>query len=367
MNARPLVVITTRLPPQVCGIGTYSWLLHENWPGGAPNVQFLVVDGAAESKTELGISGVAEFNANAAALTRSLDRIGEADLVLHYAGRAYHRYGCPTWFPPVLAKWKTKHPSGRLLVFFHELPGNFPVTSRHYWIDKCNRRVIRKLAELADVLVTNTSDHTNKLKQISGRSDIQCFPVPSNIPTTNATSAPRIRTEFVVFGLPFGRWQTLEQFDAEIRSWQESGHLTKLHLIGPPDQKFDSHSDQLIKLWRDPRVVLHHGMLPVAEVSEILGRARFGLSNATAENWSKSAVFMAFASHGCAVVCKANSDTVPLRFAIAPSEVASLSDVDLDEKANALLQWYNQHAGWDVIARKLSALLPEIAASEVAT
>jgi hypothetical protein len=367
MNTRPSVVITTRLPPQVCGIGTYSWLLHQHWPGRASNTQFLVVDGAAKSAVELGVSDLIEFDASAGKLARALDRIGAADILLHYAGRAYHRYGCPIWFPPVLAKWKGKYPSGRLLILFHEMPGNFPITSRHYWIDMCNRRVIRKLAGLADVLVTNTSDHAEKLKQISGRSNVQWFPVPSNIPTTEATSAPRIRTEFVVFGLPFGRWQTWELFEADIRSWQASGHLTKLHLIGPPDQKFDARSDQLIKRLRDPSVVLRHGMLPVADVSKLLGRARFGLSNATAENWSKSAVFMAFASHGCTVVRKTKSDALPLRFAIAPEEVSSLSDLDLDEKANALRQWYEQHADWNVIAQKIFALLPAPAPSEVAT
>lgn len=357
MNTRPLVVITTRLPPQVCGIGTYSWLLHQHWPGDVSSAQFLVVDGAVESVSELNFSNVTEFGANAAELSRALDRIGPADLFLHYAGRAYHRYGCPLWLPSVLANWTAKFPSGRLLIFFHELPGDFPITSRHYWIDMCNRRVIRKLAKIADVLVTNASDHANKLKEISGRADIHWLPVPSNIPATAVVAVPRIRTEFVIFGLPFGRWQTLQLFDAEIRAWRESGHLTKLHLIGPRDQKFDVHADQLINRWRDPNVVTRHGMLPSVDVSKLLSRAQFGLSNATAENWSKSAVFMAFASHGCAIVSRTRSDAVPLRFAVAPEEVATISDVDLGQKAKALQQWYEQHAGWNVIARKISALL----------
>src|ERR1700736_4815706 len=127
MNTRPLVVITTRLPPQVCGIGTYSWLLHQHWPGDVSSAQFLVVAGAVESASALQISNVSEFNGRAAKLVRSLDRIGPADLFLHYAGRAYHRYGCPIWLPSVLAKGKTKFRSGRLLVCFHDIAGNFPL------------------------------------------------------------------------------------------------------------------------------------------------------------------------------------------------------------------------------------------------
>lgn len=366
MTTRPLVIITTRLPPQVCGIGTYSWLLHQHWPGRVSNVRFVVVDGAIKSGAELDVSDLTEFNANAGKLARLLDRIGEADVLLHYAGRAYHRFGCPVWFPAVLAKWKGRYPSGRLLALFHELPGNFPITSRYFWIDMCNGRVIRRLAKLADVVVTNTSHHAEKLKQISDRLDVHWFPVPSNIPITAATPSARIRTEFVVFGLPFSRWQTLELFDADIRSWQASGYLTKLHLIGPPDQKFDARSDELISRWRDPRVVVRHGMLSVGDVSKVLSRTRFGLSNATPENWSKSAVFMAFASHGCTIVGRTRSDTAPLRFAVAANEVSVLSDVDLDERANALRQWYEEHADWNVVAKRIFALLPAIGRSEVA-
>ena len=44
----------------------------------------------------------------------------------------------------VCARKNGKKFSGRsLMILFHELPGNFPITSRHYWIDMCNRRVIQ--------------------------------------------------------------------------------------------------------------------------------------------------------------------------------------------------------------------------------
>ena len=359
MNTQPLVVITTRLPPQVCGIGTYSWLLHQHWPGDVSSAQFLAVDGAIESAAELDFPNVTEFNANPAKLSRALDRIGAADLLLHYAGRAYHRYGCPIWLPSVLAKWRAKFRSGRLLVFFHELPGNLPVTSRHYWIDMCNRRVIRKLSKIADAVVTNTNDHVKKLEQISGRANIHWLPVPSNILATPVSPGPRVRAEFVIFGLPFGRWQTLQLFDAEIRSWQEGGHLTRLHLIGPRDQKFDARSDQLTDGWRNPNIAVRHGMLPAADISKLLASAQFGLSNATEENWSKSTVFMAFASHGCAVVSKVKSETAPLRFTVAPEELATMSEVDLGERTGALRQWYEQHAHWNVIAGKISVLFSD--------
>jgi hypothetical protein len=356
MSARPLVVITTRLSPQVCGVGAYSWLLHQHWPDRPSPARFLVVDGAAQSAKELNYPDIAEFNSQPRMLARELDRIGSADVLLHYAGRSYQRYGCPRWLPPVLAAWKKKYPSGRLMVLFHELPGDFPITSRFFWIDMCNRRVIRNLARVADLLVTNTTEHVEKLSRISGRADVHWFPVASNIPASANPSAVRARTEFAIFGLPFGRWQTLQMFDAEIQSWHECGRLTKLHLIGPRDAKLESRSEEMIAGWRDPHIVVRHGMLPASGVSDLLAQTRFGLVNATGENWSKSAVFMALASHGCTIVTKAKSLTEPLSFTIAPEDVATIPDVDLDQRSRYLQEWYRAHADWDVIANKIASL-----------
>ena len=111
MDARPLLVITTRLPPQVCGIGTYSWLLYQHWPRDGQETRFLVVDGAAASIKDLNHPAIYEFNSSAMALDRELDRTGAADVLLHYAGRAYHRFGCPWWLPSVLARMERNFPA----------------------------------------------------------------------------------------------------------------------------------------------------------------------------------------------------------------------------------------------------------------
>jgi hypothetical protein len=333
-------------------------LLHQHWPDPARDVRFLVVDGATGSIKDLNHKDIAPFGSDAETLARQLDEIGPADVFLHYAGRAYHRYGCPSWLPPVLAGWKRKFPAGRLLVLFHELPGNFSILSRYYWIDLCNRRVIRRLAKSADALVTNTAEHARKLENMTDRAKVEWFPVPSNIPVEASHGSSRARGEFVVFGLPFGRWQTLQMFDPHIRAWIGSDRLTRLHIVGPPDERLDARSEELIAQWPKPDVVQHHGMLPASGVSNVLSRVQFGLVNATMANWSKSAVFMAFASHGCAIVMKNKSDARPLRFTVAADEVPAIDEADLDERTRALRTWYEGHADWNVIAEKISSFLP---------
>jgi len=358
MSAPRAVVITTRLPPLTCGIGAYSWLAHRHRPTGFPPAQFIVMEGAAESRALLGWDAINDFHGNPGELGRALGRVGPANVLLHYAGRAYQRFGCPAWMPRVLSKWKSKFPGGRLTVFFHEAPGELPRLSRHFLLGKIGNRIIRQLAAIADVLVTNTENHVAVLRKLSGRDKIYCFPVGSNVAPVASAPRPRVETEFVIFGLPFGRFQALQSFDSEIRAWQKSGRMTALHLIGPEDKKFTPQANALIGGWPKPASAVRHGLLPDAEVSGLFARARFALTNVTPETWSKSGAFMASAVTGCAAVIKSgDAQFIPLSFAIAADEVEKTSDAELASRTVSLKAWYYQNADWTVTAKRLAALV----------
>jgi len=364
MTTLPLLVITTRLPPAVCGIGTFSWLLHRHWPENDRDVRFLVVDGAANSTAELKLAGISEFDGQPVKLSTILDEIGAGDLLLHYAGRAYHRYGCPFWLPIVLENWKRKFSASRIVIFFHELPGNnFPITSRFFWIDQCNRRVVRRLARLADAVATNTREHARMLERISNGKDVRVVPVGSNIEPGSEPVGPKKKTEAAIFGLPFGRWQTLDLFGRVLREWQTNGRLTKLHLIGQTDNKFDQRSERLIENLPRPESVIRHGFLSAEEVSSLLGQVQLGLTNATVENWSKSTTFMAYAAHGCVIVGNLKGETAPLKFTVLPEEVSSLSEADLNARGTMLRQWYHENASWKSIAAQFKPLFAGTAES----
>jgi hypothetical protein len=357
MSASPAVVITTRLPPQICGVGAYSWLAHKHRPDGFSPAEFIVMEGAAQSRVLLGWDAINEFHGDPGKLGQALDRLGPANVLLHYAGRAYQRFGCPTWMPRVLSKWKVKFPKGRLTVFFHEAPGKLPRLSRHFLLGKIGRHIIRQLAAVADVLVTNTENHVAILQELSGRDNIHCIPIGSNIEPVSS-SEPRVETEFVIFGLPFGRFQTLQWFDSEIRAWQTSGRMSALHLIGPEDEEFTPRANELTNGWPKPAIAVRHGSMPDGEVSRLFARARFALTNVTPETWSKSGVFMACAATGCAAVIKSGApQLLPLSLAIAADEVEKISDAELASRTVSLKAWYYQNADWSVTAKRLAALV----------
>lgn len=357
MSASRSVVITTRLPPQVCGVGAYSWLAQQNRAQDSAPTEFLVMEGAADSRALLGWDAITDFDGNPRTLAQALDQAGPANVLLHYAGRAYQRFGCPTWMPGVLAQWKAKFPDGRLSIFFHEMPGNFPWFSRQFLLGKIGTRIVRQLTAVADTLVTNTENHAATLRGLSGREEVHFLPVGSNIEPVANPAQPRLKTEFLIFGLPFGRLQTLRIFDEEIRSWQETGRLTALHLIGPEDEQFTSQANQLVKQWPKGDIAVPHGMLPNAEVARLFARAQFALTNVTRETWSKSGAFMACAATGCAAVIKSReTQSVPLSYAIAAGEVEKISETELASRTVSLKAWYYENADWNVTARRLAAL-----------
>jgi hypothetical protein len=259
--------------------------------------------------------------------------------------------------PGILAKWKAKFPKGRLSIFFHEAPGELPRFSRQFLLGKIGARIIRQLAAIADILVTNTENHVAILRELSGREDIHFLPVGSNVEPVANSAQLRLGTEFIIFGLPFGRLQTLRIFEAEIRSWQASRRLTALHLIGPEDEKFTPQANELMERWPQPAVDVRHGTLSSAEISRLFARAQFALTNVTPETWSKSGAFMACAAMGCAVVIKSGAThSAPLSHAVAADEVQKISDVELASRTVSLKAWYYQNADWSVTAKRLAAL-----------
>ena len=355
MNIRPLVVITTRLPPQVCGIGTYSWELQQHWPEPERRVEFLVMDEAAEPPGRAATA----FHGEGSQLKRLLARVGAADVVLHYSGRGYHRLGCPLWLPSVLGEWKKQHPTARLLVFFHEVPGRgLRFISPHFWLGQINGTIVRRLATLADVVVTNTADHASTLARLSGGKPVSFLPVASNIERVAVPEQRCAAGEFVVFGMSFGRLQTLQAFQPYVPQWHAAGRLARLHVIGPAGDEFTRAADQLMTAWPQSIDIVRHGMSRSEDVSRLLQQARFALTNVNEATWSKSGTFMACAIHRCAVVIAGSRGTAePLSHVISAEEVHSIGDAEVDRRTAALAEWAEANASWPVISTRFATLL----------
>ena len=360
MSAKPLVMISTRLAPGACGIGTHTLVLRKHWPlSSSEAFEFVVNEGGAAADEVRAGDRVTEFANDPARLARELERIGTADVLLQYAGRAYHRFGAPLWLARVVRQWKRNHPGARLMLFVHELPGNLSITSRLFWLGELNSWVVRQLAGVADVLATNTEHHVAKLRKLSRRADIHLLPIGSNIEFI-AAGLGHIRqpTEFLLFGLSFARLQSLQRFASDVPRWYSIGRLTKVHVIGPAEDGFSAEADQLMSAWPGSIEIVRHGRLPAPDVSRLMQTAAFALSNVSEETWSKSSAFMACATHRCAPIISATRPrSAPLSYAIAAPEVDIISADEVERRTAALADWAAQNASWPVIASRVAALL----------
>jgi hypothetical protein len=220
--------------------------------------------------------------------------------------------------------------------------------------------IVGNQARQANKIVTNTAEHVRTLQLLSRRGDIHCLPVGSNIEVSQRATGQKARTEFAIFGLPYSRWQTLQAFNSDIRRWQQNGLLTKLHLIGPPDQKFDLRSEALISSYPRAEIVVRHGNMQTEQISDLLSRTQFALTTANELTWSKSTTLMAYMAHGCVVVAESRSKVEPLSWMTLPQEIDASSDSDLLARAGAMRQWYETNADWKLLARRVSDLLQNL-------
>lgn len=170
-----------------------------------------------------GTDRLTPFHGRGRALARELKRIGVADVFLHCAGRAYQRFGCPIWMPGVLARWKKKHPSSRLMIFAHELPGEMPITSRHFWLGKASARILRRLASFADLLLTSTHGHAAQWQKLLHRDDITWCPSVRTL-SQSRTHPSRVSAASL---------SNIAILRPIHPRWQAEGRMMKLQLIGP--------------------------------------------------------------------------------------------------------------------------------------
>ena len=358
MTTIPLVIVTPQLAPRSCGLGAYAWELDRHWPDQNSVNRFLVLRDAALSREHLGVSKIDAFPASAQGLADTLEGAQTDDVLLHYAGRAYHRFGFPRWMPKAFARWRGGSSRRRLHVIFHELPADLPLLSKQGILQRLSFPVARDLAEQASTVITNSEHHASVLRRWRLRSAVHWFPVPSNIPPPEIAPVEQKRPgRFVIFGLPYTRLLACRLFREFFAEWRREGRMTQLHLIGPRDQKFSPEATQILAQTLSTADVVDRGELSAAEVSRELLSAEFCLSSSDEKTWSKSGTFMAYAAHGCAVITPVAAAIEPLCYATGARDLIAAPRALLREKSEQLRRWYFAHADWSHAAHRIAELI----------
>jgi hypothetical protein len=208
-----LLQLVPRLPPARDGIGDHSLRLAErlrdlhnintsflvcdpNWTGSAEVNGFRVIK--LEERTPHAFAQ-AMHEHFVASVSRGLS------ILLHFAPYAYQSRGFPLWLLRSLEVWKKQY-SAPLMTMFHELePGWGKPWSSTFWLHPLQRQLIRNLAKLSDIRLTNTAYYGEKLGIGKGRR-VELTPTFSSIaePVVNPVGHERAN-QILVFGRPWQR------------------------------------------------------------------------------------------------------------------------------------------------------------------
>jgi len=356
--AERVVSIVPRLPPAICGVSNFGWLLAQDWPNQDTTFYHLVVDGAAESIKSLHYPFNYDVSLSSSVLTTTLASINPHRVLLHYANRGFHRFGCPFWLSRGISNWRKLSSNPKLTVYFHEVSPRLPLTNHHGIIARCDRHVIRKLSASASYLLTNSQHHSSQLGLITGKNSIDWFPVPSNIPPPAhpACFSERRQKEFLVFGLPNTQQQTISIFRHWLLPWIFNNKLETLHIVGPTSpaviQKVTQQLGDLLPFFQ----IVWHGELSPSRISVLLAEVGFCLTNINSESFSKSSTFMAYAAHACPTISCVNHTMSPLASLIHPSQILSCDYSSFQLPSTSLYNWYVEAVVKAPLSQRLSEL-----------
>jgi hypothetical protein len=235
---------------------------------------------------------VAVAERSAEAVLAGLD--GAAAVLLHYAGYGYQERGCPTWLVEGLARWKART-GGRLVTLFHEVWAWGPPWRSSFWLFPRQRRLAATVARLSGGIATTLEIYRDLLRPWTRGREVAVMPVVSPVGEPEAVPAfGERRRRIVVFGGAGVRGRTWGRFLPELARAARTLEAEEILDVGPP-------LDLPAAVGGVPVRAL--GVLPAAEVGEVLMGSAAGFLAYSPDFLPKSTIFAAYCSHGVLPVC----------------------------------------------------------------
>ena len=333
--------IVPALPPLIDGLGDYATTLAQELVKLGVNSRFVAagMPPATGVRFEVGdfqVQVVREQKAEA--LAEALETAGVDTVLLHFVGYGYARRGLCFWLVEGLQQWKSRSPGRHLVTMFHELYASGPPWRTSFWTSLPQRRIARILALGSDAIVCGYALIEGRLRAWRPTAEVRRMSVFSNVgELTDPSPLEEREPVAVAFG---GAGPRRRLYD---RLRQQGDLLSQLAVeqivdIGPPIEVPAALGGIPIRPL---------GILPSADVSAIMSRARVGLGDYPFHVVAKSGILAAYHAHGLlcvnlSLVGRLVDDIVEGRHFVG---VATLKKGCFDAEAIAARghQWYRGH------------------------
>jgi len=282
-----LVQIVPHLPPPCEGVGAYAEVLARALAARfGVETRFVVGDPGWSG----GVNGARPVRGRTAAdLIAALAEPADA-VLLHYANYGYQRRGCPVWLAAGLTRGRW-----RIVTLFHEVWATGPPWRSSFWLLPVQRRLAAHLARRSAALVTSLELYGDMLRPWAGRDGVEVLPVFSTVGEPDEVPAWEERARrIVVFGGRGVRGRAYGRFLPALTEAAKTLRVAEVWDVGPP-------IPGPAEIGGVP--VRGLGVLPAAEVSDILRGSAAGFLAYPPAFLPKSTVFAAYCSHGALPVC----------------------------------------------------------------
>lgn len=339
-----LLQIVPRLPPSICGVGDYSWLLARALrEQHGIETRFLVVDPSwqpADGEPEFPFERVAADRREA---TNQIERLAQPSnaVLLQYSGYGFSKRGAPLWLLAALRALRLRRPRLRLITMFHELYATGPIFRSSFWFSHAQRWITRSIARLSHCAHTNRQASARWLEAAapSLRGRITAMPVFSNLGERPDAPPPSQRpAQLVIFGHQVADGA---EFWASFESLVEKLGAARVIVLNRPLRAPAA--------WPSRIPVESSGILEPKAISAILQSARWGCLNYPPAFLGKSGVLAAMLAHGVVPTLLDESDALSeglewSKHAIAASHPdAAANAAALDRISAHGKDWYAGH------------------------
>jgi hypothetical protein len=290
------------------------------------------------------------------ALVARLQQLRAKRVFVQYVAQGFQPRGCPLWFLKGLRRWREASPDARLVIMFQELWFEPPFWKPDWLLQKLHRRALCNLAGVVDRTFVSTESFRRWLKRFVPPDRLSVLMNPATVSLARwGGEEARESGVFVLFGRQGSRLFALRDMAPWLKKLHAGGILRKLWLVGSQETAaMNARETELAGTLLPEGAAEILGPHSAESLSLIFRRAEAGIYTKTACDYTKSTIFMGYASHGLGIVSqeRIQDSAPPLCWVTHPSELVagSVSMEQLHQRGRLLSMWYEENASWERVS-----------------